>query len=186
MNINRNVVYKSLSVNERPYQHVKPRSQESAIHRLGAVIVIIRWTNKVIYTQPPTTALSLATPHHTLRKFLPCFNYCRFVISVCLLHHLDLFASRVHDFSAKTSIMPALSLRAISTRVAIQFVRSMLLEINIHRFINILGLLLTCKGLRDVGNMPYSMARPILLKVESPAQLVSSIYAFYICFFYTD
>lgn len=29
-----------------------------------------------------------------------------------------------------------------------------------------------CADLVDIGNMPYSLVRPILSKVESPAQLV--------------
>ncbi|OKL60777.1 hypothetical protein UA08_04443 [Talaromyces atroroseus] len=45
--------------------------------------------------------------------------------------------------------MPARSLLAMSTRVAVQNVRS----------------------LTDIGNIPYSLARPFLLKVESPKQL---------------
>jgi hypothetical protein len=28
-------------------------------------------------------------------------------------------------------------------------------------------------GLTDIGNIPYSLARPFLIKVESPKQLVS-------------
>ncbi|KAL1967843.1 hypothetical protein VTN77DRAFT_2532 [Rasamsonia byssochlamydoides] len=45
--------------------------------------------------------------------------------------------------------MPAPSLRAICTRTAIQ----------------------NAKNLMDIGNIPYSLARPFLLKIESPAQL---------------
>ncbi|QGA18019.1 hypothetical protein EYB26_005697 [Talaromyces marneffei] len=45
--------------------------------------------------------------------------------------------------------MPARSLLAMSTRVAVQNVRS----------------------LTDIGNIPYSLARPFLIKVESPKQL---------------
>ncbi|KAH8695973.1 putative RNA polymerase II transcription factor SIII subunit A [Talaromyces proteolyticus] len=45
--------------------------------------------------------------------------------------------------------MPARSLLAMSTRIAIQYSRS----------------------LTDVGNIPYPLARPFLIKIESPAQL---------------
>lgn len=69
--------------------------------------------------------------------------------------------------------MPARSLLAMSTRVAVQNVRSTSLPLIILVSVDVELMLL---GLTDIGNIPYSLARPFLIKVESPKQLVSFLW----------
>lgn len=63
--------------------------------------------------------------------------------------------------------MPPPSLLQLSTAAAIRNVKCM--QIPASK----LSLLTIISDLNDIGNIPYALARPFLLKIESPEKLVS-------------
>lgn len=65
--------------------------------------------------------------------------------------------------------MPAPSLAQLVRRILIKNITSSYSE-----FASTFYLLILCSVVTDIGDMPYDIIRPILLKLENPQQLVST------------
>lgn len=62
--------------------------------------------------------------------------------------------------------MPAKTLKELCTKAAISHIRGELSQVRVNE------MLLTTPGMTDVGDLPYDVLRPILLRLENPEQLV--------------